>query len=41
MNLYSSTYESGPFEYEDFPLTEEPVYILGEVYSALHGKYKF
>ncbi|BFZ00811.1 hypothetical protein BsWGS_03849 [Bradybaena similaris] len=38
VNLYSSTYESGPFEYEDFPLTEEPVYILGEVYSALHDR---
>ncbi|GFN96165.1 cysteine protease [Plakobranchus ocellatus] len=32
------TYESGPLEYEEFPLTEEPVFILGEPYSALHDR---
>ncbi|CAL1541661.1 unnamed protein product [Lymnaea stagnalis] len=38
MNLSTFTYESGPLEYEDFPLTAEPVYILGEVHSALHDR---
>ncbi|XP_035828823.1 cysteine protease ATG4B [Aplysia californica] len=32
------TYESGPGEYEDFPRTEEPVFILGEVYSAEYDR---
>ncbi|KAK3596622.1 hypothetical protein CHS0354_039799 [Potamilus streckersoni] len=30
------TYECGPLAYDDFPKTEQPVYLLGEVYSAIH-----
>ncbi|XP_064615876.1 cysteine protease ATG4B-like isoform X2 [Liolophura sinensis] len=30
------TYESGPFEVEDFPQTDEPVWLLGEQYSTLY-----
>ncbi|KAL4219919.1 Cysteine protease atg4b [Mactra antiquata] len=30
------TYESGPFLYDDFPKTEEPVHLLGEKYSVLY-----
>ena len=32
------TYESAALGYSDFPLTEEPVYLLGTKYSALYGK---
>ncbi|XP_074658467.1 cysteine protease ATG4B-like [Tubulanus polymorphus] len=33
------TYESGGgLEYEDFPQTEDPVYILGKCYSALYDR---
>lgn len=32
------TYESAALGYVDFPLTEEPVYLLGIKYSALYGK---
>ncbi|XP_060064058.1 cysteine protease ATG4B-like [Ylistrum balloti] len=32
------TYESGPVASADFPQTEEPVYILGKAYSALHDR---
>ncbi|XP_064639372.1 cysteine protease ATG4B-like [Lineus longissimus] len=34
----SLTYESGGLEYEDFPVTEDPVYILGQSYSALYDR---
>ncbi|KAL3848532.1 hypothetical protein ACJMK2_019383 [Sinanodonta woodiana] len=30
------TYECGPLAYDDFPRTELPVYLLGEVYSVIH-----
>ncbi|XP_033760157.1 cysteine protease ATG4B-like [Pecten maximus] len=32
------TYESGTVASADFPQTEEPVYILGKAYSALHDR---
>ncbi|XP_076343826.1 cysteine protease ATG4B-like isoform X3 [Tachypleus tridentatus] len=31
------TYETGVFNFEDFPQTEEPVWILGKKYSTLYG----
>ncbi|XP_052784203.1 cysteine protease ATG4B-like isoform X2 [Mya arenaria] len=30
------TYECGPIGYDDFPKTEDPVFLLGEQYSALY-----
>jgi len=27
-----------PCGYDDFPKTDDPVYILGEQYSAIYGK---
>ncbi|XP_067128022.1 cysteine protease ATG4B-like isoform X2 [Centruroides vittatus] len=30
------TYEPGIIEYQDFPATEEPVWLLGKKYNALH-----
>lgn len=38
MNIGTFTYESGPLEYEDFPFTDDPVFILGEPYNALHDR---
>ncbi|GFR80201.1 cysteine protease, partial [Elysia marginata] len=38
VNVGTFTYESGPLEYEDFPVTEDPVFILGEPYNALHDR---
>ena len=38
VNVSTFTYESGPGDYDDFPHTEEPVYILGEIYSAEYGE---
>ena len=35
--VQAMTYESGILDYEDFPATEEPVWILGKQYSALYG----
>ena len=37
VNVGTFTYESGPGDYEEFPYTDEPVYILGEIYSAQYG----
>ncbi|XP_022243878.1 cysteine protease ATG4B-like isoform X3 [Limulus polyphemus] len=36
--IYDScmTYETGVFDFEDFPQTEEPVWILGKKYSTLY-----
>ncbi|KAH9492335.1 Cysteine protease atg4b [Bulinus truncatus] len=34
VNISTFTYESGPSEYEDFPRTARPVYILGEKYCT-------
>ena len=35
--VQAMTYESGILDYDDFPATEEPVWILGKQYSALYG----
>ena len=35
--IQSVTYEAGLLEYEDFPRTEETVYVLGTKNSALYG----
>jgi len=37
--IQSMTYETGILEYEDFPKTESPVWILGKTYSTLYGMY--
>ncbi|KAI0227946.1 Cysteine protease ATG4B [Lamellibrachia satsuma] len=34
--IQSMTYETGILEYEDFPKTESPVWILGKTYSTLY-----
>ncbi|KAK6195607.1 hypothetical protein SNE40_000999 [Patella caerulea] len=34
----SLTYENGPLYYEDFPRTDDPLYILGEKYSTLYDR---
>ena len=36
--IQSMTYEVGALEYEDFPSTDEPVWVLGNKYSAKYGK---
>ena len=37
VNFGTLTYESGPGYLEDFPYTDDPVYVLGESYSAKYG----
>ena len=36
--ITAMTYEAGMLEYEDFPPTESPVWILGKQYSVLYGQ---
>ena len=33
------SYEAGLLEYEEFPVTTEPVYILGKKYDVTNGIY--
>jgi len=38
VNFGTLTYESGPGYLEDFPYTDDPVYVLGESYSAKYDR---
>lgn len=40
-NISTLTYESGPRPHDEFPRTAEPVYILGKMFSTLHGECHF